>query len=140
MSAAVNSSTIQKYQAKDFDLDQTGNYYYRLQQVDLNGAFVYSEIVLIRVSNELDLALEMYPNPTTDLVNLDISLKNPEKLDVSIWDISGKLIRANVLNVQLEEGQNTKTINLEGIPAGMYTLHIKVGQDSFKKKLIVVDE
>ncbi len=140
VAAAGNSSTVQDYEAKDYDIEEEGSYYYRLKQVDLNGTFVYSDIVLIRVQSDVNVAMEMYPNPASDVVNLDLDLNNPEKLNVSIWDVSGKLIRANAINVELSAGQHTQSIDLDGIPAGMYTFHITVGQHSFKKKLIIVNE
>jgi len=42
--------------------------------------------------------ISIYPNPTSDLVNIDIPA-NYDKLDISLYDVSGKLIR-NFSDVQ----------------------------------------
>ena len=58
---AGNANSVHEYEFKDFNMHSTV-LYYRLKQIDFNGAFDYSEIIKITRKNE-HLPLLIYPNP-----------------------------------------------------------------------------
>ncbi|NVO02604.1 MAG: T9SS type A sorting domain-containing protein [Bacteroidetes bacterium] len=60
-------------------LSKNKNVYYRLKQIDYDGAFVYSEIKTVYIENQInsEFEIEIYPNPATNYVN--IVCNTPEK-------------------------------------------------------------
>lgn len=63
------------------------------------------------------LICTVYPNPTKDVVC--ISTKNRTKLDISLFDSSGKLL------LQTEDCPSPKVISVEHLENGLYFLHIR---------------
>ncbi len=66
----------------------------------------------------------IFPNPTTDLVNVTISGEKPKS--VSLFDVTGK---------KLMDVYNTSELNLSQLSAGIYMLHIttEFGKTTIKK-------
>ncbi|MEQ9300217.1 MAG: hypothetical protein RIF33_16715 [Cyclobacteriaceae bacterium] len=60
----------QVYDFSDFK-PYVGNSYYRLRQVDYDGQFAFTEIVLVNVRLE-PITFNVYPNPVRDVFTLDI--------------------------------------------------------------------
>jgi hypothetical protein len=48
-------------------------YYYQLKQVDFDGNATLSNVVTIKVGQNIDRNVEMYPNPANELVNIRIN-------------------------------------------------------------------
>lgn len=70
------------------------------------------------------LEFSIYPNPVTDI----LYIKTQEKVgNVSLYDVSGKLI-----NVQYNNGQ----INVSALPKGMYILRATTDKAVYQQKLI----
>jgi hypothetical protein len=42
-------------------------------------------------------------------------------------------------SADLERGVYTETINLQGLPTGMYTVQIEVNGEQTQKKLVIID-
>lgn len=73
-------------------------------------------------SSDLSNSVRVYPNPTTDLINIDFN----EKFTVKLTDVTGKLLLAG----------STSTIDLTQFEAGIYNLTIESNKNSFSKKII----
>ncbi|MEO5501415.1 MAG: T9SS type A sorting domain-containing protein, partial [Ginsengibacter sp.] len=117
--ASGNSTTLLSYLFLDVQ-PMTGNNFYRLKLVDADGKFVYSNTVLLRVSD--DLLLSVFPNPTADKLNISInSTQNFAQLKLFVFDNSGKIISQQV------EANNTIILDVSKYPAGVYFLKILFG-------------
>ncbi len=79
----------------------------------------------------LPLVSSIYPNPATDIVNLNIENPNNTKLIVNIYSVIGKLIRTEVLE------QNQSRINVEYLKNGIYMLEIKSDERRITQKLMI---
>ena len=73
-------------------------------------------------TSEANYGLVVYPNPTTDFLNIKTHKLDIEK--VFIFDLSGKLIMT----------ENSRKINVKNLPAATYVISIKTpeGVKSFK--------
>jgi hypothetical protein len=92
--AAGNSSTERRYTFTNKN-PNLGNNFYRLKMVDQDGKYKYSNIVLLKVRKD-NSTLMVYPNPTASMINIDINgLAIGSKLEVSLMDASGKLIKSH---------------------------------------------
>lgn len=64
-------------------------------QYDLDGKSALSKIISINIQSTLQPAIKIYPNPTTDRVNID---NVPSGSLYKVIDLSGKIILTGTLN------------------------------------------
>ncbi len=109
---------ITAYQFPD-PLPVNGIAYYRIRQVDLDGAFSYSSIVSVRAAG--GIALRAYPNPTREAVTVE--------LDPAYAGSRVRLVSiAGVVLQEITVKEPVFSIPLDGYPAGMYLLHTADGK------------
>ncbi|MEQ8712773.1 MAG: T9SS type A sorting domain-containing protein, partial [Cyclobacteriaceae bacterium] len=95
------TSTPQNYVHVDIN-PQIGVAYYRLRQVDFDGAFEYSSIIQVSYKFE-DFDFNVYPNPFEQSFLIDIrGLSANERIPYRIVDLAGAVIH---------EGQFTADVN-----------------------------
>jgi hypothetical protein len=111
-----NSERSVKYQFTDF-FPHPGSSYYRLKQTDHDGSFSYSRIRSV-VITDLPNYLSVYPNPTTDYLNIDAHGMKSENLSFRIVDVSGKLLESQVLT------EKKSSIDIRFLQAGMYVIAV----------------
>ena len=100
--------------------------YYRLKQVDFDGAFAFSEIREIYHDQEL---FNIYPNPATEFVTVELSdnVKNIENTDIEIIDLNGKTLKA------IKAKSEKTNIDVSDLSTGVY--FVKVG-NTVKKVMV----
>jgi uncharacterized repeat protein (TIGR03803 family) len=103
--------------------------YYRLKQVDIGDEFIYSKVV--SVSLDRNNSISLYPNPITDKAMLYVGSDRPDRLEISILDNLGRVVRQQQASIAATN--NAITVDTGNLPGGMYYLLIK-GQN-FNKKL-----
>lgn len=67
---------------------------------------------------EINLGLAVFPNPTTDILNLKVGFKDYEKYHYELFDSSGKSLMAKPIL------QSQTQITMTPYPAAMYLLKI----------------
>lgn len=75
--------------------------------------------------------INIYPNPFTTILNLDLSKIANQKVDVRIYDMQGKIIIH-----QFYENTSFVELNTDVLEKGTYVVEIDSGIDLFRKKLI----
>ncbi len=85
---AGNTTTLVNYNFTDYT-PIVGKAYYRLRQVDMNGAFAYSNVVLVEMENQL-VSASISPNPFEEDFVIKTNIKN--EMDISIYDVLGRLL------------------------------------------------
>jgi hypothetical protein len=111
---AGNSYNKQTYVFLDMEPAKLN--YYRLEQVDFDGAMTLSDIrtVLFSKPDKLNKpVVNVYPIPSAESVNIQID--TDDEAFYRVFDMQGKLI---------QEGQMKGRAKLEGIPQGIYNLLI----------------
>ncbi|SFC01853.1 DUF6923 family protein [Spirosoma endophyticum] len=88
--------------------------YYRLKQVDLGGAFNYSQIIGIRRDDPGQM-LVVYPNPTSD--KLKLTLTNQIVSETTLYSLAGQLV--------LHQLGNTSLVDVQSLPTGLYVIEVK---------------
>ena len=99
-------------------IDTTGN---TLSGGFINSAVITTTIVSIDESNQKVLDVKVYPNPTSDLVFIDITATQLEWILVEICDMQGKMI----LNDKYAGISNKIGINTTSFNKGTYILTLK---------------
>lgn len=112
---AGNSNSIIDYSFTDDDiLNQTA--YYRLKQIDFNGEHSYSNIIATSCSSN---NLNIYPNPVSDIINIDFdNNETNQTYSAIIYNSLGQLIKEINLN------DNFNSVDIKNLDKGLY--HIKV--------------
>ncbi len=127
-----------KYSLNDYDVDESGVYYYRLRILDVDGTEELSKVVSVDIESERAGDVTMYPNPAIDQINLDINLESSQEVNVDIFDSAGRLIQAKVISQRFPKGVYNAIIDISDLSAGVYNIMIKKDADVVSKKLIVL--
>ena len=118
----INSNAITNYQYVDVDADLSLTVYYRLRQVDIDGAFKYSNVIAVSESDINKIEIKLFPNPIVDYGIVEFNATAGE-VQLDVFDLNGHTI--HTLNVNCSDGLNTilmKDLNM--INAGIYVLRI----------------
>lgn len=78
--------------------------------------------------------LRAYPNPATDVINLEINASMSSEMNVSIYTITGQKIMSKTVNVNT--GINTTPINVNELESGVY--FCSVNANGFNKTVKVI--
>ncbi|MBI4947259.1 MAG: T9SS type A sorting domain-containing protein [Bacteroidetes bacterium] len=117
---AGNSNTTLYYEFDD-QLPYTGLSYYRLKQVDYNGAFTYSQIRAVYIGT-FGL-ITIYPNPSTDgSIQYIVASEAGGVASVNVYDVLGRTVISNTET--LEGGVATKKLSTASLSSGSYLLQI----------------
>ncbi|MBK8723444.1 MAG: T9SS type A sorting domain-containing protein [Saprospiraceae bacterium] len=106
--------------------------YYRLNQIDFNNDSELSEIVSVQIPFEEEI--KVYPNPTSDKLIIEIGESVPDFFNISIYDISGRLI----IDYDAEKRNFSKLdIDIKDITTGIYFIKLKANEQIiFADKII----
>lgn len=85
------------------------------------------------IEEEILLSMNFYPNPTKDILSIELGETSNEQTNIEIYDLSGKII----LRDNLSAGNTFKQISLSHLKAGFYILKATIGLDSIEHKIIV---
>ncbi|MEM6806341.1 MAG: T9SS type A sorting domain-containing protein [Bacteroidota bacterium] len=88
-----NSAEVKSYSFSVNDLNP-GKNYFRLKQIDFDGAFEYSKVIEASLSQGLAYNLNIYPNPARSLVNFELELgKDVEEILLDIYNNTGQKVK-----------------------------------------------
>lgn len=96
--------------------------------------YTCADVSVREVANKIGL-VSLYPNPSaSDNTLLKIEANNATSLNVSIFDITGKLVAAPVQNQDISAGENKISINTKELNNGIYfvTLTSSYGKETVK--------
>lgn len=131
---------IRNYNFEDKNLF-SGNYYYRLKQVDYNGNYEYfnlsSEVV---IGIPLKFALSQnYPNPFNPSTKINYDLPFDSKVSIKIFDLTGREISSIVNQVQ-PAGYYSVNFNASNLASGVYfySINAEGGNKTFVKSMKMV--
>lgn len=91
---------------------------------------------IANISNNSD-ALELFPNPVRDLSLLSFTLSRTQKVNLLLFNNSGRLIQT-IVDSQFQEGKNTITLNVEMLSSGIYFLKLEGEDFSETRKVSVI--
>jgi hypothetical protein len=121
LNASGNSNTLRNYSFADNA--SNGAAFYRIVQVDNDGHKTYSAI--LKSSCRQKEEMEVRPNPVHTTTTVQINSGSVTRLQMQLYDVNGKLIRTH--EQTLLQGANLVNLDLTNLPAGVYTLRAKWG-------------
>lgn len=123
--------------------DQIGTLNYRLKQIDTDGKFEYSQIVLVKVEapSHFDLA-QNFPNPFNPTTTIHFQLPSSVSgtIELTVFDLLGRKVRSLVSKPAVQgfyqmEWDGRDDEGLE-VSSGVYIYVLRAGRLVFSKKMV----
>lgn len=109
-----------------------GNNYYRLKQVDFDGSFEYSKIVVAYF--DTPMGVNVYPTVANSTTTVSIDVALASAVQVSILNIHGKPIKSFIR--PLNRGYNKIIVNVSDLTPGVYLVSIEQNKTQKNLKFI----
>ena len=132
------TNEIRNYTYSDRNLS-SGNYSYRLKQIDFNGNFVYYNLgaeVNVNVPAKFSL-YQNYPNPFNPTTKIDFEIPSDGNVKISVYDNSGKLV-STITNGFRAAGYYTVNFNASNLSSGVYFYKLESNNLSKVMKMSVI--
>ena len=122
----------------DKSLETSGKYLYRLKQIDINGAFVYSGEVEANLGSTQNFELEQnYPNPFNPSTVIKYQIPIDGLVTLKIYDVLGREV-TTLVNEHKNTGSYDVTFNASKLASGVYLYQLKVNEYMSTKKLSIL--
>lgn len=96
----------------------------------------YSSVTVGIDKNELsNMNLNVYPNPTEDIINIDFNANETEDYSISVKNALGQTIYSS--ESEIVSGQNNIKVNLSSEPKGMYFVKIETTNGYITKPVVL---
>ena len=130
--ASINEG--ETYEENGFSESEAGTYVHTFQAENGCDSVITLNLTVNSSLNDVVaniIEVSLYPNPAQSFVNMELSGEASETM-VQLFDIQGKILRTYTL----ENGKKTLRIELDGLPAACYYLHIISDNRVVVKKII----
>ena len=95
--------------------------------VDADGRFTYSQVIWLNSGH--NTLISIYPNPVTDIININIGDAKILKTNAGIFDGNGRLMQSVLIHADQQQ------INVQPLAKGVYLIKFADGTaQSFIKK------
>ncbi|PJJ52974.1 T9SS type A sorting domain-containing protein [Hymenobacter chitinivorans] len=108
----------------------SGSVYYRLQQVDTNGATSYSAVRVVSFTTTANATVSLYPNPASAAATLDLTALPAGSYAVTVIDLAGR-----ILSTRSYEAGAQYQLDLQALPQGLYQVSVRGQNLSISKPL-----
>ncbi len=136
VSGKGTTNAITKYKALDKDaFGINTDLYYRLKQVDLNGSFAYSGVVLVSNDAKVEFNVNVQPNPFAQQVALTLVNAYEGEMLIEVVDAVGKLVFKGTKTVKAGS-QTIDLTELNTLNDGAYFLNATLNGQVTRVKLI----
>ncbi|MBO6515325.1 MAG: T9SS type A sorting domain-containing protein, partial [Bacteroidia bacterium] len=131
MNGAGYSVEVTRYQFID-ERPYADVNYYRIKQVDFDGSYDYSDVVMVNsLLEQNDLSVNLFPNPAKDYVKVRLS-SGAGTGKVQVIDINGKMVQDAELNFD-----GTANLDLSNVDTGIYFVKYVDGSTNIVKRLVI---
>lgn len=132
-----NSNSVKYYSYIDNPFEK-GSYSYRLKQIDLDGAFKYSDIVSVDLGSITKFALKQnYPNPFNPTTEISFDVPKESRVKLSVYNALGQKV-ADLLNEKLSAGTHRVRFDGSKLTSGIYFYKMQsAGFTSIKKMILM---
>ena len=70
------------------------------------------------------VSVTVFPNPTSEIVNIEFDTPTDEEITLYLLDAQGKLVKTD----KIESATTNKQINMQDLPSGLYYLRLMQGK------------
>jgi hypothetical protein len=127
------TSAENHYSYTDVAVANTEKVYYRIRQVDNNYFYTLSSIVMVKNNENL---FQVWPNPTTGQVNVNISVNSSQSTYIELLNLTGSKLLSKP--VHLVTGINSVLVKeLNTFTPGIYIFKVFADGESHMQKIVI---
>jgi hypothetical protein len=116
-----NSQTELNY-SYEHTTPSLGHNYYRLEQVDIDNQSTINAKIVDLIWGANGSTVSLYPNPTQDVLNIDLYTTKVQNTTVKVLDMSGRVVKQ--IQARSEAGMSTLSVSLGELSSGVYTVQV----------------
>ncbi|MFL5765683.1 MAG: T9SS type A sorting domain-containing protein [Bacteroidia bacterium] len=110
----------------------TGTVYYTDQVWDTTCAFSYPMACTLGINEYTSNSeLSIYPNPASDVININLEGIKDQYIELSLYDVTGRKTK------YLKTSEKTFSISRGDLPDGIYFVEVVAGEKVLSKKVIL---
>ncbi|HEV3251842.1 MAG TPA: T9SS type A sorting domain-containing protein [Puia sp.] len=133
------AGSLSTTQVKDYNFVDnnplSGVSFYRLKQIDIDGKFTYSRVIVIR-NDIAEGSIKIYPSPFHENLNISINATRADQLRVKIVDQMGRIVNSQQLKVSQGINSFNIGVGLDNLGSGIYIIEVSGETITYKQKLI----
>ncbi len=136
---AGNSSSPNDYSFVDRELPSILNpqlstiLYYRLKQTDFDGRYIYSKTISLSYSEKENIFAEVFPNPVTESLNVEIRSYENLNCQIKLTDLLGREVWKDKFKIKKNGNYQ---FDLTGINQGIYFIIISAEGENSERKFL----
>ena len=116
----------------------TGNYFYRLKQIDFDGTFNYSKEVEVNVNTPLKFSLSQnYPNPFNPTTTIKYAIPKTVNVELKVFYILGREVKT-LVNEPRNAGYYEVQFNASNFASGVYFYRLKAREYIKTSKMLLI--
>ncbi len=132
-----NSNAPKHYSFTD-NFPPSGILFYRLKQIDTDGAFEYSNTIEAEIGQPQKFELmQNYPNPANPSTTIQYALPSEGFTTLKVYNAVGKEVRT-LTNIAQPAGRYRVHFDATGLPSGIYFYQLRSGKFTETKKMILL--
>jgi hypothetical protein len=133
-----NSNSLKDYSFTDSEINTAGIYYYRLKQIDNDGAYEFSNQIEVNFGSPNNFELSQnYPNPFNPSTTISFKLPKSGAVTLKVYNLMGEEIKTLAEGYR-EAGIHSFSFNAEGYPSGMYLYRLSTNGYTKTKKMLLM--
>jgi hypothetical protein len=136
VAAAGNSNLPLNYSYNDLlpaSVQLQKTVFYRLQSVDVDGKFAYSQVLALQLDAK-EMQLLVYPNPAKEILQIQTGNCPAGEAALVISDAAGRQLYRRV--VVLQPGNNSLPVNVSMLTKGAYIIRLIKGEEVHTRQFI----
>lgn len=115
------------------DVATTFDHYYSCFTMDQS---MFTNPIIIGVNEVASFgSVSAYPNPASDLLNVDLNLNNSDNVNITLFNAIGQSVLAE--NRELRAGSNKVQLNTSALASGVYYLNVTSGNSTSVTKVVI---
>jgi len=129
-----NSAVETNYSLVDANM-QVPVYYYRLKLYDIDGAYKYSNVAVVRKSGSIK-GIRVFPNPAINQLNVEFNQAKGDYM-ISLFNQAGQEV--SVQRAIVQYNVQYISLNRNGLPAGSYIMNVRntASGEAYSEKVIL---
>jgi hypothetical protein len=132
MAGMGDSEELVSYQYRDRS-PLMGMNYYRLKQVDFDGAYEYSKIVSIQLAEGFQNQVRIYPNPSNGSFTIQLDWLGSEGLTLKVVSLSGR----TVVKRSFSQNESSKPFDFgQELEPGLYLILLEADGQQFVSRIL----
>ena len=86
---------------------------------------------------EDNISMDVYPNPSSDILNIEFNLETALPITLSLYNQMGQLVFQKIQS-QPQSGYQRMIIDTDNMNAGVYNLKVDLGDNNLERKVVII--